>query len=207
MPGTRIRFEQGFLNHPITRTHDDVIVIDVIIVAERLDINDRPDGIARLDADQVLDGPSFGGLGAFGNLVHFQPKQLSVFRENHQVIEHRRREKVRGKVRILGLHTPRSYPTPRLGSVLLQRRSFNIAFAGNGDEHFLVGDHVLVAEFLGGVLDRSAAVVAVALAYFGEFGFNDFKFTKLISQNVPQIGNQRHDLLIFLNNLVPFKSG
>ena len=116
----RVGFQRGFLDGSVAGTHHQVVVVDVVRVAEGFDVDHRPHLVARFNLDQVLERPAFGGLATFGYFVHLQPKNLAAFRENHHVVVVGGHEQVFRKVGFLGGHAARTDPTPALRAVLIR---------------------------------------------------------------------------------------
>lgn len=85
---TRVGFEPGLLDRTVLGTHDDEVVVDVLLVVQTLDVDVGADLVVGFDLDDVLDGTALRRAGAFRNLVHLEPEAAALLREEEHRIVH-----------------------------------------------------------------------------------------------------------------------
>ena len=107
---------------------------------------DRGDGLARLDRQQVDEGLAARRRRAQRQAPDLQLVDLAARREE----QHRRvgggGEDAGDRVLVLGRHARAALAAAMLGPVGRQRRALHIAAVGDGDDHVLAGDQVLVLD-------------------------------------------------------------
>ena len=78
---------------------------------------------------------------------------------------------------------------------------------GNGDHHFLIGNHVLHRELVGGVFNQGAPRITVAFLYLQYFVGDDLHPKALVGQYRLQVLDQFGHLFKLLHDLVAFQAG
>ena len=83
-------------------TEDNEVVIEIFFVLEVFELEHRAHVVAGLNVHQVLDGATFGGLVAFGDLVDLEPVATPFFGEEEHVVVRRRDIDVLDEISIPG---------------------------------------------------------------------------------------------------------
>ena len=116
-------------------------------------------------------------------------------------------EQVLGEVVFFGDGPPRALPAAALGAVLVQVGALDVPLAADGDDHGLVGNHVLGRKVAALVVDVGAAAVAVALADVLQLGFDDAALQLVRRQHGVQVVHQAHQLLVLGHDFVALEAG
>ena len=181
--------------------------IDVLRILDILDRDVSHDLVVRLDVDQVLDGPSLGGTGAFWNFENPHPEAASVLREDEQPIVVGRREDLLDEILVAGDGPLGPHSTAGLLLVFVEAGSLDVAGVADGDDHLLVRNHVLDAQFGTGEFDAGAALVAELLLHFQELVLDDAHAEGLVLQDGLESADQLHQLIVLGAQFVALESG
>ena len=92
-------------------------------------------------------------------------------------------EQMLGEVVLFRDSTPRARPAAALGPVLVEVGALDVAFAGNGNNHGLVGNHVLGREITALIVDFGATGVAETVPNIFKLGFDDAALQHVRSQH------------------------
>src|SRR5690606_35871022 len=199
--------ERRLLDDALLGAQHNVVVVHVFLVVKVFHVDDSPDPIARLNADEVLNRPALGCLGALRNLVHFLPEHLPQIGENKQIVVCQRDEQVLCKVVFLGGYAPGPHATTSLGAIVGKQGAFDIPLVGYRDHHFLVGDHILRGNVVFARDYFSPTVITVAVAELFHFVLDDLHSQGFIRQDVSEPGDELLYLLVFLLNFFALEPG
>ena len=94
-----------------------------------------------------------------------------------------------------------------LGAVFVEEGAFHVSHVGDGDDHFIVGDGVLYTEVRSLVLDGCAAVVAVFVADFLQFAFDDAHQDIAVTEYLLATGDEAQFLFVFVLQFLAFHAG
>src|SRR5215217_4660786 len=94
------------------------------------------------------------------------------------------------KVGVLSFNAARPNPASRLRTILRKWRTLDVTLIGNRDQHFIIRDHILVAEFLRRKFYFSPALVSIAFLDLSKLSFDDLVLTELVGKYVFQISDQ-----------------
>ena len=115
-------------------------------------------------------------------------------------------EQVLGEVILLGGRPARTHTAAALGAVFVEVGALDVALAADGDDHRLVGNHVLGGEVAAHVVYFGAAGVAVALLDFLQLSFDDAALQVFRLQHRLEVVNQAHQLLVLGHDFVAFQA-
>ena len=101
-----------------------------------------------------------------------------------------------------GTHSLGTNSSPTLGTVFGQGSSLHVSLVGNGNDHFLIRDHVLVTEIFCIVLNLGTTIIRIAIFHFLKLSFDDLHSLAFISKDSLKFFDQRHDLFVLSNDLV-----
>ncbi len=102
---------------------------------------------------------------------------------------------------------PNALAAALLSAVLVDAGALDVTAAGDGDNHLLIRNEVLILEAAHVGNDFSAAIVTVLIDDLRQLGTDDLTLTILRSQNGLQVGNRRLKLLQAVNDLLALQSG
>ena len=94
-----------------------------------------------------------------------------------------------------------------LTPVSADRCAFNVPVVGDGNNHVLIGDHILNVEILGRIDNLRASPVAVAAFQLIQFGFDDLHLYITVHQYPAIFNYLLDDTFVFVIDLVALKSG
>ena len=100
-----------------------------------------------------------------------------------------------------------SHAATALRAVLGEGGTLNITLVADGDDHLLVGDGVLDAEVGGIVFDGRAAIVAILLAQFLQFLFDDLHQHIVVAEYFLAALNEAHFLIVLVLQLLVLQAG
>src|SRR5690606_40466161 len=81
-----ILFQRGFFHDTLFRGHDHVMAVNILLVLQVLGTDKGLHRIIVLYIDQVLDGTSLGGFGAFRNFIYPHPETFALLRKEQHVL-------------------------------------------------------------------------------------------------------------------------
>ncbi len=93
------------------------------------------------------------------------------------------------EVAVLHVHAGHAATAALLLAVGGQRERLDVAGLGDRDHHLLVGDQVLDVDFVLGVADLGAALVAEALGDLGELLLDHAEHAGLVAEDRAQLGD------------------
>ena len=205
--GTRIRFERRFLYRTLLGAEHQVRIFEIVRVFQATHIHHGTHLVFARNLDKVLNGQTFSRLPSFRDLINFQPENTPQLREEQQVLVRGGHEQVLRKVVLLRDGPTRAGPAPALGPVLVEIGALDVAFARDGDDHRLVGNHVLGREIAALVVDFGAAAVAVPLPDIFQLGFDDAALQYVRIEHRFQVVDKLHQLVVLGHNLVALQAG
>ena len=154
--GPRVGDQLGLLHPALAGREEDV--------AAGREVPHRQGGrhaLALGEVQQVHEGLAARVPLGLGDLVHLEPVDLAVVREEQEVGVGRGDVDAVDDVLLLGLHAGDALAAPALAPVGLDGRPLDVPGAGDGDDHLLVGDQILEGELDRLLDDLGAALVAV----------------------------------------------
>ena len=178
------------------------MIVDVILILQVFNLDDGTDFIVLSDVDQVLYWPALCSLRSFWNRIRFQPEQLSFVGEYQEVVVRRSGKQVFCPIVLFGAHSFGTNSSPTLGTVFGQGCSLHVSLMGNGNDHFLIRDHVLVTEIFCIVLNLGTTIIRIALFHFLKLSFDDLHSLAFITKNSLKFFDKRHDFFVLSNDLV-----
>ena len=168
-------------------------------IGQRGDIDDRLDFVIRLDVQQILHRPPFGSLGILRNLEDPQPVAPPLFRKEKQMVVVGRHEHFLDKVRIAGTGTPGTFAAPVLHLVFRQAGALDVAQVRKGDDHGIVGNHILNPEIgRTGIFDLAQPFIPVLCLDFQHFVFDDLHLHGFVGQHIGQVLDLFLQFVVFL---------
>ena len=111
------------------------------------------------------------------------------------------------KIFLLGRGSHFPTPSAALSTIGVHRLGFHIALVGNGHYHVFFRDQVFQREVQMIFEYFSAPFVAKLVANYREFVSDHFHQPAFFSNNFKQIVNGFKQLLIFVDDFLPFKTG
>ena len=115
------------------------------------------------DRTHIDDRFPLGQPAADRNLVHFHPVAPSLVGEEQDIVVGRGDKEMFGEIFFLGFDTDHASSAALLAAIQRDRQPFDISEVRDGDHHVFFGDQIFDRQFLGGILNFGAAVVAVFL--------------------------------------------
>ena len=116
-------------------------------------------------------------------------------------------EQPRQEIRVLGGHARAALAAAILRPVKRQRHALDIALMGDGDDHVLALDEVLVLHVGAGVRNLGATRRAELVAHGSQFVLDDLLDARAGRKNIKEIGYFRADLVQFVGDLVTPQRG
>ena len=169
------------------------------------------DFFARLQREHVDDRPAARVARALRHLPDLEPIDPAAVAEAQDPVVRVGDEQLVDPVVVLGLCRLLATAAALLRPVLGQRLALDVAGVAERDDHVGGRDQVLGAEFLHVVLDLAAARAQLGLAELQLHGaelFRDDEGHALgFGQDVEQVGDLGHHLLVLADDLVLLQSG
>src|SRR4051794_906541 len=184
------------------RDHDHVLR-----VVEIADGEQRANALILLDSQQVDDRLPARVRRNLGDLVHLDPVQASAVSEDEDVRMRAGDEEVLDDVLFLRLHADAAFAAAALRAIQRQRRALDVAAARHGDDHVLVGDHVLDGDVAGLRHDLGAAFVAVRFLDLAQLGADDAEDERLGTEDFAKAADRRLHLFVLGHDLLALQTG
>ena len=183
----------GFLYNTVPCSHYKEVIF--LILSYRYHCRDF---LARLKPEQVYNRRTLCLSARLGNLVRFKSVHPSrIGKEQNMRMGRGNKHRVY-KVLFLCLHTYYALAAAFLTLVGINRKTLDITLVRHRDYVILLSNQVLNVNIVLNRLNRRSSLVTEFILDFGYLVFKDFKHHMLILQNLGQICNQLHQLVIFL---------
>ncbi len=205
--GTGIGFEQGLLDGAVSRGQDYIMTVRKFLVVEILDVEVGLDAVFHGKREDVLDGASLGGLGAFRNIVHLEPEAFAALRKEHQRAVHVGDVDVLDEIFVAGGAALGADAAAALRAVFGQRGTLDVAEVRDRDDNVLIRVEVFRVEIFRGGSDLGAARVAVFFLEVAELVLDDAQLHLFAAEHLLVVGDQFLKLVVFGLELVAFQSG
>ncbi len=202
--------ERGLLDRAERSRHEHIVVGRE---AAELAGQRQHDGdlLARLQREHVDDGLAAAGARALRHFPDLDPVDAAAVAEAQDPVVRVGDEELVDPVVLLGLRGLLAAPAALLCAVLGQRLALDVAGMAERDDHIGRRDQVLGAELLHVVLDHAAPRAepgqAVLLAQRDQFVADDRRHALGAGEDVEQVGDLRHDLLVLADDLVLLEAG
>ena len=118
-----------------------------------------------------------------------------------------RHKQVLGEVILLRDGPARTCATAALGAVLIKVSALDVTLATDGDNHRLVGNHVLGREIPTLVINFGTAGIAITLPNVFELGFDDAALQYIRIEHRFQVVDELHQLVVFGHDFVALQAG
>ena len=210
--------ERGFFNRSLLRREENETGLLPGRVFAALpgfgqDADQRGDGFARFEFQDVGDAPSFGGAAHVGNFVDAFDIHAPGVGKEHQVIVGAGREKVLDEIAVLlGLalargHADDAFAAAALGAVGTDVGPLDQAGVGDGDDDAFVRDEVFNGDLAFVGHDLAQARRGVFLFDLLQFLFDDGHHALFFCEDIEEVFDFFEQLGVFLFDLVDFQAG
>ena len=180
---------------------------DILVVREFLDRQDGVDPLAFFQREEIDDRLAAAVAAALRRFVNLEPVAAAAVGEAQDVVMGVGDKQLIDEILVLDRRRQLAATAAALGAVIGQRLGLDVAAVRQRHHHVLRRDEILDAEFLGVQDDLRAALVAELVADGGQFGDDDFGDAFRTGQDVEQVGDPGHDVLVLGDDLVLFEAG
>mmetsp|Transcript_70446 Transcript_70446/g.165983 ORF Transcript_70446/g.165983 Transcript_70446/m.165983 type:complete len:904 (-) Transcript_70446:3267-5978(-) len=202
--------QRGLLHRAHGRSHEDEVILRE---AAELAGEWQHDGdlLAGLQREHVDDGLAARRARALRHLPDLEPIDAAAVGEAQDPIVGVGDEELVDPVVIFGGRGLLAAAAAALGAVLAERLALDVAGVRERHDHVGRRDQILGPEFLGVVLDDAAPSTQLGLAEFGlqlgQLVTDDGRHARRRGQDVEQIGDLGHHVLVLANDLVLLQPG
>ena len=202
--------QRGLLDGPHAGRHEDVLVRRkaAFLAGERQHDGDL---LAVLQRKHVDDGASARATRPLRNLPHLEPVEPPAIGKTQDVVVGVGDEQLVDPIVFLGGRGLLAATPALLGAVLGQRLALDVPAVAQGHHHVGRGDQVFGAEVEGAVFNQAAARAELGLPELlpdmAELVDDDGRDALRLGQNVEQVFDLGHHLLVFGNDLVLLQAG
>src|ERR1017187_2015333 len=175
--------------------------------------NQRGDGLARLQFEQIGDAAALGGAAHVGNFMHALDINAAGVREEHEIIVRAGCEKVLDEIIILircalfRRHADDAFAAAALRAIGTDVGALEQAVVRERDDDALVGNEILDVDLAFVGFEISQARGGVFLFDHLQFVLDDGEHAGFLRQNVHQILDALEQFLVFTLDLVNFQAG
>ena len=190
------------LDHALAGHHDQIMILRVL--------GHRDHGRDLLVAghlQQVYNGHAAGRASRLGDLVALQGVDPAPVGEEHDVLVGVDDDQPLHEVLVPGGHAADALAAPVLRPVGALGQTLHIAEVGHGDHHVVGLDQVFNVDLAFQMGQLGAALVGEFVADVAHFLLDDAHEQGLVVQQALQIGDGLFQLLIFLQQPLPFQTG
>ena len=188
----------GLLDQTVTSGEEQVAVL----IIDTVHGQHGPDALILFNTYEVDDGFPACGTHAFWNLVHLEPVHAPFVGEEQNVVMRARCEQLADVILFLGLHTLHTQATALLRAELLERGTLDVAGVRDADRGNRTLNQVFVVDVTAGLLDLSAALVAILIAHLDQFLTNHSHQLLTIGEQVLKIGDPCHHFVVLRAQIV-----
>src|SRR5690625_303491 len=132
---TAVSFQARFLYLPLFGCHNNVVILDVLLILKGLDRNKGFNTVILGNFDQIHNGSSAGESGSFRYLIHFQPVTVSLLGKEEDVVMVGSHEEMFYIFIVPGSGAFHPFTSPALTTITCNRHAFDKAFVGDGYHH------------------------------------------------------------------------
>ncbi len=176
------------------------------MLGEITDCEQRRDPLVLLELEQVDECPPARRRTDIGQFVDLADKDPSRGGEKEHGGVGRCDKELPDLVLGLGRHSPAAAATAALGAIDRDRRALDVAVAGDGDDHILLGDEVLDGEITEIGDDLGPAVVAILGPDLLEFLDDDVGDHRFGTENRLEMGDGLFEFGVLIDDLVPLQA-
>ena len=204
---TGVGFERGLLHHTPLGTHNDVVALQVLWIAEVADIHEGFHLVVGLNINHIEYGTAFGVLLPFRHLEGTHPVAAAFLGKEQEVVVVSAHKDMFDKVFAAHRAAFGADTSASLRTVFVEESALDVSHVGDGDDHLVVGDGVLDAEVRGFVFDGCATVVAVFVADFFQLAFDDAHEHISVAEDFFAAGDETEFLVVFVLQFLAFHAG
>ena len=141
------------------------------------------------------------------NLMDLKPVHLAPTGKDQDIAVGRSYKEIFNEILFLRSHTCRTLATASLCPVERHSVTLDVAGMGYGDHHIFFDDHVLDGEIRRHSEDLGTTRIAEAILDIYQFGLDDFEYLDFAGKDLLETLDQRHNLVVLLDNLVALEAG
>ena len=180
---------------------------DVLVVGEFLDRQHGIDPFAFFQREEIDDRLAAADPAALRRFVNLEPVAAAAVGEAQDVIVRVGDEQLVDEILVLDRRRLLAAPAAPLGAVIGQRLGLDVAAVRERHHHVLRRDEVFDTEFLRVQHDFGTALVAELVADGRQFADDDFGDALRTGQDVEQVEDLGHHVLVFADDLVLLETG